>query len=187
MAILVFSTKLENEDISRVVALLGGVSVDGYVYSSVLTDPQVVNNFSLQNIQQVVDAMFSQTTKRAVYYTLLETEVEETKTFPLYLVEPLRYLGLLNEDVANDHRLLDEVNRKHWDRNKIKEVATDTFRYAKMPDGERIRDKILDEVKDAELRAKATAKGCGPKCLSELATRLEDEINSVPMIRKLSA
>ncbi len=187
MAILVFGTKLESEDISRVSALLGGVSVNGYVYSSVLTDPKVVNNFSLQNIQQVVDAIFSQKTKRAVYYTLLETKVEETKTFPLYLVEPLSYLGLLNEDVVNDRLLLDEICRRHWDRNKIKEVANDTFRYAKMPDGERIRDKILAEVQDAELKAKATAKGCGPKCLSELAKQLEDEINSVPMIRKLSA
>jgi hypothetical protein len=186
MAILVFGRMLESEDINRVISLLGGISVSGYVCSSVLTDPKTVDNFSLQNIQQVVGALFSQTTKRAVYYTLLETEVEETKTFPLYLVEPLRYLGLLNEDVANDHRLLDEVIRKHWDRSKINEVANNNFRYVKMPDGERIRDKRLAEVQDAELKAKATAKGCGPKCLSELAKQLEDEINSVQMIRRLS-
>lgn len=186
MAILVFGTKLEGEDTSRVVALLGGVSVKGYAYGGLLQDPKVINDFSVGNIQQVLEAIFAQTTRRAITYTLLEIELEESRTFPLYLVEPLCYLGLLNEDVANGHRLLDEVSRKHWDRNKIKEVAGDTFRYTKMPDGDRIRDKILSEVHDTELRAKATAKGCGPKCLSDLAKQLEDEINAVPMIRRLS-
>lgn len=187
MAILVFGTKLDSDDISRVVTLLGSVSVNGFVYSSVVTEPQVVNNFSLKNIQQLVDAMFSQTTKRAVYYTLLETEVEDTKTFPLYLVEPLRFIGMLNEYVANDHRLLSEINRKHWDMKKIVEIANDSFRYSKMPDGESIRDKVLAEVQDADVKAKASRKGCGSKCLKELAKQLEDEINSVPIIRKLSA
>lgn len=184
MTVLVFGTTLDSGSINRVAGLLGGVSVRGYVQATYSQEPVLTGDFSLRHTLKIVDALFSQTSRRSVFYTMVEAEVEESKTFPLYLVESFKYLGILNEVTAQDIDLLDSTYSKFLDHKKLREVAEDSSGYTKMPDGRRLRDVTLSEITDSVVRDQAMSKGCGKRCLSDLAKELAEQANSVPLIRR---
>jgi hypothetical protein len=184
MTTLIFGTRLDDQQISRVSALLGGVKITGYAYAGALREPELVGQLKRTNIAAVADLLFHQPMRLRVIYTFIETEVEEARTFPLYLSEQLDYMGVLNEQVADDEALIADVQKKHWDMRSLREAANCS--YIRMPDGRRIRDIVLAEMNDTNLRTSAMQKGCGKKCLTEMVNKLQDEINSVQLVLRLT-
>ncbi len=185
MSKLVFGTVFDEQGVAKIQQLLGAPAIKGRVSGLIsLSKYEATGSLAGYDWERIFMSLFAHPTSRSPLHTVLDIDVVEARLTALYLKEDLKFIGVLDDGLASDHVALDSINTLFWDRERINNVANDSFAYNKADDGQRYRDIELAKISDPELRDRAMAKGMGKKALGQLVDELDQKIAAIPFIKK---